>query len=80
MRRHLFLPYPKRGDMISLKTGRKKMKDLFIDEKVHRAEREMFPLITAGEEILWAVGLRVSAKHLPDENTEKYLYIRIEKA
>jgi len=70
----------KRGDMISLKTGRKKMKDLFIDEKVPRAEREMFPLITAGEEILWAAGLRVSAKHLPDEKTEKYLYVRIEKA
>lgn len=70
----------KRGDMISLKTGRKKIKDLFIDEKVPREERETIPLITAGEEVLWAVGLRVSAKHQPDANTEKYLYVRIEKA
>ena len=70
----------KTGDVISLKKGRKKIKDLFIDEKVPREERTTFPLITAGEEVLWAVGLRVSEKHLPDENTERYLYVRIEKA
>ena len=70
----------KTGDVISLKKGRKKIKDLFIDEKVPREERTTFPLITAGEEVLWAVGLRVSEKHLPDENTERFLYVRIEKA
>ena len=68
------------GDFIALKNGRKKIKDLFIDEKVPRAERDTFPLIAIGEEVLWAVGLRVSEKHQPDENTKKYLYIRIEKA
>ena len=70
----------KTGDFISMKNGRKKIKDLFIDEKVPRNERETLPLITAGEEVLWAVGLRVSEKYQPDENTKKYLYIRIEKA
>ena len=70
----------KTGDFIAMKTGRKKIKDLFIDEKVPRTERETLPLITVGEEVLWAVGLRVSEAHKPDENTEKYLCIRIEKA
>ena len=70
----------KTGDFISLKNGRKKIKDLFIDEKVPRTEREILPLITMGEEVLWAVGLRVSEAHKPDEHTKKYLCIRIEKA
>ena len=70
----------KTGDFIALKNGRKKIKDLFIDEKVPRTERDTFPLIAIGEEVLWAVGLRVSEKHQPDESTKKYLYIRIEKA
>lgn len=70
----------KTGDFISLKNGRKKIKDLFIDEKVPRKERETIPLIAVGEEILWAFGLRVSEKYQPDENTENYLYVRIEKA
>ena len=63
-----------------MKNGRKKIKDLFIDEKVPRKEREIFPLVAVGAEVLWAVGLRVSEKHQPDENTKKYLYIRIEEA
>ena len=76
----LFCRSRKTGDVISLKNGRKKIKDLFIDEKIPRNERATFPLITVGEEVLWAVGLRVSEKYQPDENTEKYLYVKIEKA
>ena len=76
----LFCRSRKTGDIISMKNGRKKIKDLFIDEKIPRNERETFPLITVGEEVLWAVGLRVSEKYQPDENTEKYLYVKIEKA
>ena len=76
----LFCRSRKTGDVISLKNGRKKIKDLFIDEKIPRNERETVPLIAVGEEVLWAVGLRVSEKYQPDENTEKYLYVKIEKA
>ena len=76
----LFCRTRKTGDFIPMKNGRKKIKDLFIDEKVPRKERETFPLITAGEEVLWAVGLRVSERHQPEEKTKKYLYVKIEKA
>ena len=76
----LFCRSRKTGDVISLKNGRKKIKDLFIDEKIPRNERETFPLIAVGEEVLWAVGLRVSEKFQPDEHTKKFLYVKTEKA
>ena len=76
----LFCRSRKTGDVISLKNGRKKIKDRCIDEKIPRNERETFPLITVGEEVLWAVGLRVSEKYQPDEHTKKFLYVKIEKA
>lgn len=76
----LFCRSRKTGDFIALKQGRKKIKDLFIDEKVPREERERLPLITVGGEVLWAVGLRISENHKPSETTEKYLYMKIEKA
>ena len=66
--------------MISLKNGRKKIKDLFIDEKIPRNESETFPLIAVREEVLWAVGLRVSEKYQLDEYTKKYLFVKTEKA
>ena len=37
-------------------TGHKKLKDLFIDQKVPRARRRTLPLLLAGEEILWVPG------------------------
>ena len=76
----LFCRTRKTGDLISLKKGRKKIKDLFIDEKVPRKERDTLPLIAMGEEVLWAAGLRVSEKYQPDENTKRFLYVKIEKA
>ena len=69
----------KAGDVISLKGGRKKIKSLFIDEKVSRTARETYPIIAAGEEILWVPGLRVSEAHRADEQTVRYLSIRIRR-
>ncbi len=70
----------KTGDIIALKAGRRKIKNLFIDEKIPRKERDSLPLITVGQEVLWAVGLRVSEKYSADENTKQVLYIVIEGA
>ncbi|MBR6541627.1 MAG: tRNA lysidine(34) synthetase TilS, partial [Anaerotignum sp.] len=71
----LFCRTRKPGDLIALKNGRKKIKDLFIDEKVPRSERDILPLITVGEEVLWAKGLRVSENFRPDDDTKIYLHI-----
>lgn len=67
------------GDYIRLKNGRKKLKKLFIDEKIPQERREEWPLVAIGEEILWAPGLRISAGYLPDEQTKRYLFIRIRR-
>jgi tRNA(Ile)-lysidine synthase len=40
--------------------GRKKVKDLFIDEKIPRARRTLTPLLFCGHELIWVVGLRTS--------------------
>jgi tRNA(Ile)-lysidine synthase len=43
-------------------TGHKKVKDLFIDEKVPLRERRRIPLIFSGERLIWAGTLRTSAE------------------
>ncbi|MDT8316916.1 MAG: tRNA lysidine(34) synthetase TilS [bacterium] len=56
------------GDRIRIKgmRGRKKLKDLFIDEKIPPRLRRKIPILVSGDEILWVIGLRQS-KYL---NTE----------
>jgi len=41
-------------------TGRKKIKDCFIDWKVPLEERSRIPLMLSGEAIVWVVGYRIS--------------------
>ncbi|MFD1706507.1 tRNA lysidine(34) synthetase TilS [Siminovitchia sediminis] len=51
------------GDRIKVKgmNGRKKVKDLFIDEKISRSRRDSWPIITDQEgQILWIPGLKKS--------------------
>ncbi len=43
-------------------TGHKKVKDLFIDEKVPLRERRRIPLVFSGERLIWAGTLRTSAE------------------
>ena len=40
--------------------GRKKVKDIFIDEKVPRSRRTVTPLVFCADELIWVVGLRTS--------------------
>jgi tRNA(Ile)-lysidine synthase len=41
-------------------SGRKKVKDVFIDEKIPRARRALTPLVFCGNELIWIIGLRTS--------------------
>jgi tRNA(Ile)-lysidine synthase len=41
-------------------SGRKKVKDIFIDEKIPLARRALTPLVFCGGELIWIVGLRIS--------------------
>ena len=65
------------GDRIRLPgmSGRKKLKDLFIDEKVPRATRRAIPLLLSGDEILWIVGVRKSKLFLAESGSKDVVSI-----
>ncbi|WP_225435394.1 tRNA lysidine(34) synthetase TilS [Bacillus aerolatus] len=71
----------KRGDKIQPKgmNGSKKLKDLFIDEKIVLSKRDQWPIITDGEgELLWVPGMKKS-RHEQAGSTGSHLtliYIR----
>lgn len=52
------------GDWLNLRgmVGRKKLKDLFIDRKVPRLERDKVLVIAEGSEVLWIPGYAVSER------------------
>lgn len=70
------------GDFIYPKgmSGRKKLKDIFIDKKVPRMDRESMPLIATGSEVLWAFKFRDTRNYKVDEDTLRVLEIRIERS
>lgn len=60
------------GDRISWKglNGSKKIKDIFIDAKIPRTERDGWPMVTdSNGEILWLIGLK---KGQTDSQAEKF--------
>ncbi|WP_062107749.1 tRNA lysidine(34) synthetase TilS [Bacillus niameyensis] len=68
----------KPGDKIRIKgmDGSKKVKTLFIDEKVSRIERLAWPIVTDNTgKILWIPGLKKSSYHLVSNNTTEYYQI-----
>ncbi len=75
----MFCRTRKTGDFIRLRQGRKKLKDIFIDEKIPRAERERIPLIVMGDEVLWIPFLRISTSYAVTEKTKRFLHIRIKQ-
>jgi tRNA(Ile)-lysidine synthase len=46
-------------------TGRKRVQDLLVDEKVPRWRRAEVPLLTAGDQVVWVVGLRRDRRYQP---------------
>ncbi len=68
----LYVRNRKDGDRIEIKNlnGHKKVKSIFIDEKICKKERDVWPLLVDSEDnILWIPGLRKSK--LDSENIEK---------
>lgn len=58
----LFVRNRRPGDRLSIKgmSGSKKIKDLFIDEKIPKLHREQIPLLVDEEKVLWIPGIRES--------------------
>jgi len=58
-------------------TGQKKIKDLFIDSKIPKEQRDFVPIITNSEEIVWVGGIRGDRRF---ENLRKNIAkLKIEK-
>ena len=55
--------------------GSKSIKKLMIDEKIPRDKRSSIPIVVAGDELVWVVGLRDSRLFSIDENTKNVLEI-----
>ncbi|MGV8983235.1 tRNA lysidine(34) synthetase TilS [Clostridium sp.] len=72
--------YRKHGDRftpLGMK-GNKKIKDFFMDLKVHKDKRDEIPLLCFGDDIGWVVGYRISEKFKVSKDTKNILQIRIE--
>ncbi|OPJ54817.1 tRNA lysidine(34) synthetase TilS [Alkalithermobacter paradoxus] len=59
--------------------GTKKLKDIFIDFKVSKEERDKVPILCDQKGIMWVVGYRMSEDYKIDTNTKKVLRISIKK-
>ena len=58
--------------------GTKKLKDIFINLKVPREERDIIPLICFDDEIAWIVGYKVSESFKITKGTNRVLKISFE--
>ena len=59
--------------------GKKKIKDLFIDEKVPRAERKRVPLVLFHDEVAWVGGMRINHRLRVTGETRSVLKIEMEQ-
>ena len=57
--------------------GFKKVKDLYMDEKVPRFIRKKIPVFKSRDEIIWLGGMRVDERFKSNENDEMFLKIKI---
>ena len=67
----------KNGDKINPlgMSGSKKLKDIFIDMKIPKEERDSVPLLCFDENISWIVGLRVSEEYKITNKTKNILKV-----
>lgn len=72
----------KKGDRMTLKgmRGSKKLKDIFIDQKVPIQDRETWPVITDKEDcIIWLPGLKKSSFEGIDYTAKRYILLTYDK-
>ena len=55
----------------------KSLQDLFVDAKVPEPERDTWPVVIAGERIVWVAGLRLDQRSKIHEGTRRIVVIRV---
>lgn len=59
-------------------TQHQKIKDLLINRKVPKSERDAVPICEDGDKIIWIVGHKLDARVAIDEGTQRFLHITAE--
>ena len=59
--------------------GSKKLKDIFIDLKIPREDRNSIPILCFDDEISWIVGYKTSQLFKVTKDTKKILKITINR-
>ncbi len=59
--------------------GSKKLKDIFIDMKIPKEERELVPIIQFDENIAWVFSVKISELYKVTEETKKMLKISVRR-
>ncbi len=69
------------GDRIAVyKNGKsKKLKNLFIDKKIRREDRDRIPVLCMNDEIIMIPGVRINEKYKTDRRTKNFLVVHYEK-
>ena len=57
----------------------KKIKNVFIDEKIEKNDRDKIPLLCTGDEVVAIIGGRVSEKYKLTKESERALVIEYGK-
>ena len=63
------------GDRISIKTGSKKLKDLFIEEKIPADKRDSICFLAVGNEVIWIPGFRIGNSFKVTDQTQRILKV-----
>lgn len=58
------------GDFLELEFGKKKLKDIFIDEKVSKDIRKNIPIFEIENNVVWVPNIRRSNRYLVDEKDD----------
>ncbi len=79
--RRVTIRYRRDGDKINPigMKGNKKIKDIFIDMKIPREERDQVPIVEIDNNISWLVGLKTSDIYKIEKNTKEILKITFNK-
>lgn len=76
----LMLRFRKEGDRFNPlgMVGSKKLKDIFIDLKIPREQRDKIPLICFGDKIAWITGHKISNSFKIDISTKNIIRMKLE--
>ena len=59
-------------------SGKKKLKDFFIEKKISLEKRSKIPLVFCEVDIVWVAGWQISEKYKVTDKTKKVLNLQIE--